>query len=48
MLLGAAAFTASAVLGAVIARRRGVRISNLVVCGAWILVALPLYVFLLA
>ena len=48
MLLGAAAFTASVVLGAVVARRRGVRISNLVVCGAWILVALPLYALLLA
>jgi len=48
MLIGAAAFTASAALGAVVARRRGVRISNFVVCGTWILVALPLYALLLA
>jgi len=48
MLLGAAAFTVSAALGAVVARRRGVRISNVVICGAWILVAVPLYALLLA
>ena len=47
MLLGAAAFTVSAALGAVVARRRGVRISNVVICGAWILVAVPLYALLL-
>jgi len=48
MLLGAAAFTASAALGAVVARRRGVRISNFVVCGTWILVALSLSALLMA
>jgi len=48
MLLGAAAFAASAALGAVVARRRGVRISSLVVCGTWILVAVPLYALLMA
>ena len=48
MLLGAAAFAASAALGAVVARRRGVRISSLVVCGIWILVALALYALLMA
>ena len=47
MLLGAAAFTASAALGAVVARRRRVRISSLVVCGTWILVAVPLYALLM-
>lgn len=48
MLLGAAAFAASAALGAVVARHRGVRVSSLVVCGTWILVALPLYALLMA
>jgi hypothetical protein len=48
MLLGAAAFTASAALGAVVARRSGVRIASLVVCGIWILVALALYALLMA
>ncbi len=48
MLVGAAAFTASAALGAVVARRRGVRTSSLVVCGAWILIALPLSALLMA
>jgi len=48
MLLGGAAFTASAALGAVVARRSGVRIASLVVCGIWILVALPLYALLMA
>ncbi|HWD71986.1 MAG TPA: DUF3147 family protein [Actinomycetota bacterium] len=48
MLLGAAAFTASAALGAVVARRRGVRIASLVACGTWILVALPLHALVMA
>jgi hypothetical protein len=42
MLIGAVAFTASAALGAVVARRRSVRTATLAVCGAWVAVALPL------
>jgi Protein of unknown function (DUF3147) len=48
MLLGAAAFVASAALGTAVARRRGVHVASVVVCGTWILVALPLYVLLMA
>jgi hypothetical protein len=48
MVLGALAFMVSAALGAVIARRRGIGIATVVVCGAWIAVALPLYALVLA
>jgi hypothetical protein len=43
MAIGAVAFTASAALGAAVARRRGVRMATLVVVGTWIAVALPLF-----
>ena len=47
MLIGAVAFTASAAIGAIVARRRGVRTATLAVCGAWVAVALPLYALFL-
>jgi hypothetical protein len=47
MVIGAVAFTASAALGAAVARRLNVRMATLVVCGAWIAVALPLYLLFL-
>jgi hypothetical protein len=48
MLLGAVAFAASAALSAAVARHRGVRVASLLVCGTWILIALPLYALLMA
>jgi hypothetical protein len=47
MVIGAVAFTASAAVGAAIARRHSVRTATLVVCGSWIAVALPLYLLVL-
>jgi hypothetical protein len=47
MVVGAVAFTAIAALGAAVARRHSVRRATLVICGAWIAVALPLYLLLL-
>jgi hypothetical protein len=47
MVIGALAFTASAALGAAVARRHCIRVATLVICGAWIAVALPLYVLFL-
>jgi hypothetical protein len=48
MLVGAVAFTASAAVGGVVARRRGVRTAIIAVGGAWFALALPLYGLFLA
>ena len=47
MLIGAVAFTASAAIAAIVARRRSVRTATLVVFGTWIALALPLYALFL-
>ena len=47
MVIGAVAFTASAAVGAAIARRHSVRMATLVVSGTWIAVAVPLYLLFL-